>query len=245
MLVTKTIADFSSDGVALVRNALPTTLISKLKSLIFNASNKTSDSNEYSFTYNKAFSNGTDLAYKCKELQEFVSSSSIANMANEILGCKANYLRDQFFVKKEGTMHTPLHQDAHSLPYYCKECLAIWMPFHKVTDGPLIYKTKTHIGREPYIRPEYLDWVDFNELSTEGLSAGDISIHHGWTIHGSNSLKIPQNSTRMAWSIMYVSKDEYALKKEHKYDEIIDALDSDFLTRVKRIRDEINYRDYL
>lgn len=245
MLVTNTITDFSSDGVALVRNALSETLISKLKSLIFNASSKTSYSNKYSDTYNKAFVNGTDLAYKCDELQEFVSSSSITNMANEILGCKSNYLRDQFFVKKEGTMHTPLHQDAHSLPYYCKECLAIWIPFHKIINGPLIYKTKTHTSREPYIRPEYLDWGDFNELSTVGLSAGDISIHHGWTIHGTNSLKIPQNSARIAWSIMYVSQDEYALKKEHKYDKIIDIIDSSFLTRVKRIRNEIKDREYL
>ncbi|NMP12985.1 phytanoyl-CoA dioxygenase family protein, partial [Cyanobacteria bacterium 150SLHA] len=244
MLVSKNITDFSSQGVAIVRNALPVTLISKLNSLIVNASNNTSVSTDYSDTYNKAFSNGTDLAYKCNELQDFVSCSSISNMANEILGCKTNYFRDQFFVKKEGTMHTPFHQDAHSLPYYCKECLAIWIPFHKIISGPLVYKTKTHISREPYISPEYLDWVDFNELSTMGLSAGDISIHHGWTIHGSKNLKIPKFSTRMAWSIMYVSQDEYALKKEHEYDKVIDTIDSNFLSRVKRIRNEIKNRKY-
>lgn len=240
--------DFYQKGAIAVSNFLSLSEVEELSQAIQEALPSTLNSAAYSNEYAKAYLAGIDLALKNSSLHDWVNHSVISGLAEHILSTQPYYIRDQYFEKSPSLRGTPLHQDAYNLPFYCREVITIWIPLTKVAYSPLVFKLNTHLDRSPYPRPNTYDWSGFEEASTLGLQPGDLSIHHGWTVHGSNADGIESNQCqtvcRKAWAVMYASSTEYALEKEHPHDDLIRLQDSSFLELVKRTRKEILYRQF-
>ena len=199
---------------------------------------------DYSKDYSNAFINGIDLAKKSSSLRDLVDKK-IKPLADR-LNCnrQTKYVRDQFFNKANETRHTPLHQDAYSLPYYCNNVYTLWIPLVQVKSHPLLLLDRSHCHKKPHIRPEKDRQMKYSQSSTIGLKPGDVSVHDGWLIHGTKPNTVVSNQKRSAWSIIFADEDELAHKKEHIHDSQVAEIDPDFLKVIKRTRNEIATRIY-
>lgn len=214
----------------------------EIENFLTNSSNTTHT--DYSEEYSNAFTNGIDLAKKSSTLRELVDNKikPLADSLND--NRRTKYVRDQFFNKSNKTRHTPLHQDAYSLPYYCNNVYTLWIPLVEVKNYPLLLLDRSHCHKKPHIRPEKDREIKYSQSSTIGLKPGDISIHDGWLIHGTKPNMEVSNQKRSAWSIIFADEDELAHKKEHMFDSQVAKIDPDFLKVVKRTRNEIETRIY-
>ena len=241
---------FTKLGFATYSNLLPLLDVQDLENIIHDSLRVPADADIDINTqpYAKAFQSGIDLVLKNHTLSQWISNSPIPLLANYLLSTLTVLVRDQYFEKAPGLPSTPLHQDAYSLPYYCREVVTIWIPLTEVRYNPLIFKLGTHLARSPYPRPNAFDWSEYHEASTFGLQPGDISAHHGWTVHGSRdhciSSKAFGKPHRRAWAITYASATEYELRRCHPYDELMEMSDSNYLGLVRRTRNEILTRKY-
>lgn len=199
---------------------------------------------EYSKNYSDSFVNGIDLARKSRKLRELVDKKMRPLTESLNSNRPTKYVRDQFFKKTNNSRHTPLHQDAYSLPYYCDSVYTLWIPLVQVKSHPLLLLDKSHCQKIPHIRPDRDKELIYKKYSTINLRPGDMSIHDGWLIHGTQPNAIKSNQQRSAWSIIFADKEELALKKEHAHDEKVESIDSDFLRIVERTRNEIKNKIY-
>ena len=240
--------DFSKLGAATYSNLLSLRDVEDLENIIHDSLGVPTDIDLSTHPYAKAFLSGIDLVLKNPTLSQWISDSPIPLLANYLLSTQTVLVRDQYFEKGPALPSTPLHQDAYSLPYYCREVVTIWIPLTQVKYNPLIFKLGTHLDRSPYPRPNAYDWSEYREASTYGLQPGDISAHHGWIVHGSYNDSISSNDynepLRRAWAIMYASSAEYELKSSHPHDEFIEIADGNYLDLVRRTRNEILTRKY-
>lgn len=118
-------------------------------------------------------------------------------LAETILGEEAHVSGVEWFNKPPATDHiTPAHQDNY---YFClnpPQVLTIWMALDRVDEanGCLRYVTGSHLrGIRPHGRTQtlgfsqgILDYGTDEDLANEvptSLQPGDITIHHGNTIH--------------------------------------------------------------
>ena len=236
---------FRENGWIFVHNILSIEDIKLASQEIEYISNSLRDkSTNYSKGYSDSFVSGIDLAKKSIKLRELIDIKikPLSDKLNKNRPTK--YVRDQFFNKKSNSRHTPLHQDAYSLPYYCDSVYTLWIPFVHVKSHPLLLLDKSHWQKKPYIRPEKDKELKYEQYSTMNLRQGDISIHDGWLIHGTKPNVVELNQERSAWSIIFADEEELALKKEHIHDDKVRSIDSDFLRIVERTRNEIKNRIY-
>ena len=199
---------------------------------------------EYSKDYSDSFVSGIDLAKKSRKLRELVDEKMRPLTESLNNNRPTKYVRDQFFKKTNKSRHTPLHQDAYSLPYYCDSVYTLWIPLVHIKSHPLLLLDKSHCQKIPYIRPEKNKELKYKKHSTINLRPGDISIHDGWLIHGTKPNAIESSQQRSAWSIIFADEEELALKKQHVHDEKVESIDSDFLRVVERTRNEIKNSIY-
>lgn len=239
---------FTQMGCTAIRDFLSRSEVTSLSETLQKTLPSTVNNNTYSSDYAKAYLSGIDLALKNSSLQAWVTNSPISKLADHLLSTDTVFIRDQFFEKSPELLGTPLHQDAYSLPYYCREVATIWIPLTEVNFSPLVFKLKTHLERVPYPRPNTYDWTEVEEATTYGLQPGDVSIHHGWTVHGSRvdaSCQAQEEKVcRKAWAVMYASAKEYASSTSHPHDKWMKTQDNEYLEIVQRTRKEILERKY-
>lgn len=245
-MAEKAISKFRENGWIFLHGVLNTEDIMLANQEIENISKNASytTNSDHSKDYSNAFINGIDLAKKSTALRDLVDKK-IKPLADSLnFNRQTKYVRDQFFNKSNETRHTPLHQDAYSLPYYCNNVYTLWIPLVQVKSHPLLLLDRSHCNKRPHIRPEKDKQIKFNQFSTIGLKPGDISIHDGWLIHGTKPNTVVSNQKRSAWSIIFADAEELAHKKEHIYDSQVEKIDPDFLKVIKRTRNEIATRIY-
>jgi ectoine hydroxylase-related dioxygenase (phytanoyl-CoA dioxygenase family) len=103
--------------------------------------------------------------------------------------------------KPSGGAGTPLHQDLTYLPLDSDRSVALWIPLTDIEAdmGPLIFASGSHaVGA---IDDPASARGRFKFMQTGPMKAGDISVHLGWTIHG--SLKNASGRQREAFGISY------------------------------------------
>ncbi|MES2794223.1 MAG: phytanoyl-CoA dioxygenase family protein [Planctomycetota bacterium] len=131
-------------------------------------------------------------------------------LAESILGEEAHASGVEWFNKPPATNHiTPAHQDNY---YFClspPQVLTIWMALDSVDEenGCLRYVTGSHLrGIRPHGRTQTLGFsqgiLDFgtdedyaNEVPV-ALQPGDMTVHHGNTIHRADANQSPTRNRR-------------------------------------------------
>jgi phytanoyl-CoA hydroxylase len=143
----------------------------------------------------------------------------IKNIAEQVLGGDVEPQWVQYFAKpaKVG-LSSPFHQDNF---YWCVnpcKTITFWISLSEITKdmAPLIYYKKSHLlgkiqhensfspGSSQKVRDEILETLGQENKISYNYSPGDASIHHGWSVHGSEANL--SNKSRRGISIWYKEK---------------------------------------
>ena len=157
--------------------------------------------------------------------KDYAFESPAAAIAARLLGAeKVHLLFDQFLVKEPNTpVHTSWHQDGPSWPIHGEEALSLWMALDDVTleNGGMKYARGSHKGPH-YGAKTNLVRHSFDAKNTKGpfcpdfdkefpeqilqwdVKAGDVLVHHMWTVHGA-AANSSGNNRRRAHTTRWVS----------------------------------------
>ena len=113
-----------------------------------------------------------------------------ARIAAELLGVEqVRYLHASAYYKVKGAPEAHWHQDLWFMPLPGDALVTLWIPLCDVdeTMAPLVYAVGSHRGGLMKL-PESFDpnpssGLEFSEPVV--LQAGDLTAHHGWTLHAS------------------------------------------------------------
>jgi Phytanoyl-CoA dioxygenase (PhyH) len=136
------------------------------------------------------------------EVVRIITSARLGEIAARLLGVEGvRVMHFSGLVKPAGEPGTPLHQDLSYLPIDTDRNLTIWIPLTdiEVDMGPLIFASGSHTAGQ--IDDPVSVRGRFPFMHTGPMKAGDVSVHLGWTIHG--SLKNASGRSRDAFGISY------------------------------------------
>lgn len=130
----------------------------------------------------------------------FVLAPRLGQIAADLMGVDAVRLfRDQSYFKGPGGANTPWHQDAYFMPLDSDQIVTMWIPLTDIVPelAPMSYVTGSH--HHGFIGPSNGDDDSMDAFEDEmrerglgihnyqRLSAGDVAVHSGWTMHSSRS----------------------------------------------------------
>ncbi|NQV41892.1 MAG: phytanoyl-CoA dioxygenase family protein [Candidatus Marinimicrobia bacterium] len=197
-------------------------------------------------TYNRAFTQVTNLWQKSEIVKNFVFRSDLAEIAAKVMGVNGVRLyHDQALFKEAGGGATPWHVDQVYWPLDTVNACTFWIPLQTTPSemGTLSFARGSHLktgGREMVISDEseaffsqYVKDSGF-EVSADEFDLGDISIHAGWTVHhaGPNLTSIP----REVMTIIYMADDTRLLESPTK----TQYVDRDAFTPEVQLGEDIN-----
>ncbi|HEX4274037.1 MAG TPA: phytanoyl-CoA dioxygenase family protein [Bryobacteraceae bacterium] len=153
-------------------------------------------------------------------VKEFLTSPRLGEIAARLLGVDA--VRIMHFTgifKTPGSAGTPLHQDLTNLPLDTDRSLTLWIPLVDmgVDMAPMMFALGSHV--EGQIEDLWAARSRYPFRQSGPMKAGDISVHMGWTIHG--SLANGSANTREAFGISYFADGARIAKRHTKF---VDAL---------------------
>eukprot|EP00903_Cladosiphon_okamuranus_P014776 g13690.t1 len=144
-------------------------------------------------------------------IERIVLSPRLANVAAQLLGCKRVRLyQDSTFCKRPGDGPTRWHSDLNMAPLDCNDFVTAWIPLEAVParkDGgsPLVFASRSH---RDFALNHWQDsrlWEDltgrYPKRDHAPLAAGDITWHHGWTLHSSPGNA--RDTPRVALAVSY------------------------------------------
>ena len=147
-------------------------------------------------TYGKAFLQSFNLWRSDSTIAEFVLAPRFAAVAAELLGVDGVRLyHDQGLFKEPQGGRTPWHQDQFYWPLSSDQTVTVWIPLVDVPAkvGSMTFVDGSHRmgdlrGREisDASDEEFGRLIGEQGLSTTthgALAVGDVTFHHGWTIH--------------------------------------------------------------
>lgn len=205
---------FWLDGVACVRGALSRNWIDQLRGAVDEVMADPSDmsrdladesaSNEGGGVgrfYNEIFP-----ARRNEDMWDFIENSPIGEIAAIALNSRfVRYFNDHLLVKEPGTgVETLWHQDLPYFPCDGRKVCSVWVALDQVTqeNGAVNYVKGSHLSGmlytpqnfgtgEPYDTDEFdglppdvdADPLSYPTICYE-LEPGDVTIHHGCTLHG-------------------------------------------------------------
>lgn len=154
------------------------------------------------------------------DVARFLTSAKLGEIAARLLGVDA--VRIMHFTgifKDVGSAGTPLHQDLTNLPLDTDRSLTFWIPLMDIEGdmAPMMFANGSHV--EGQIEDLWGARARYPFRQTGPLKAGDISIHMGWTIHG--SLKNTSRQAREAFGISYYADGARIAMRHTKF---VDAL---------------------
>jgi len=139
----------------------------------------------------------------------------LAEPAAQLLGVESvRAYQDSLFWKRAEDGPTPWHVDARMAPFDTSAILTFWIPLHDVAadGGGLAFCSKTHADYAlPYWNGGPESWPDgmledrYSETDVVDympLAEGDVTVHHGWTMHCADPSS--SRSDRMALAVSYV-----------------------------------------
>lgn len=149
-------------------------------------------------------------------------SAKLGRIAAELLGVPSVRLyQDAVFWKRSGDGQTPWHADLCMAPLDTNHFVTFFCPLRALPAGrhapSLRFASGSHRDFSlPYWFADELNSMDLSIRYPESghgeLRLGDVTAHHGWTLHSSPA--VPEESRgRMALSISYVASDARVLPK--------------------------------
>ena len=171
--------------------------------------------------------------------REFIMSKRFAKIAADLMGCeKARIYQSCVFVKEPGMAETNWHSDLNMVPLDTNEFITLWIPLRSLDeeDAALHFASRSHRDFAlPYWRTlegmEDLEARGYEIETYEELDLGDLTAHHGWTLHWSPPQ--PEDSApRYALSICYFADGARRMSTEN-------------LRRVPHDEDEWSYDEWL
>ena len=165
-------------------------------------------------TYEKAFTQITNLWQENEVVKELIFSKRLARIAAELMGVAGVRLyHDQALYKEPGGGITPWHADQYYWPLSTENTCTAWIPLQAVPRemGPLAFSERTHhfeIGRDLAISDESEDMIQKAlaeqnfELESGPFDLGEVSYHSGWTFHraGANTT----DDVRAVMTVIYM-----------------------------------------
>ena len=149
----------------------------------------------------------------CASARRLACSARLVHSAAALLGVEPARVRlyqDALFVKRPGDAHTSWHADLSMTPLDCNDFLTMWVPLAAVparADGgsALDYATASHRDLSLHYWGQDTDNLDgrFALADHGALAAGDVSVHHGWLLHGAPPLPPSATLPRAAIAISY------------------------------------------
>lgn len=176
-------------------------------------------------TYGKAFLQIFNLWQKDAEIQTFVFSKRLGQIASELMQVEGvRMYHDQALFKEAGGGITPWHADQYYWPLNTDKTVTAWIPLQEVPleMGPLEFSACSHAiveGRELAISDnseaiiqEKLRVTDFKHI-IEPFELGEVSFHSGWVFHraGANNTE----KTRRVMTVIFMDKNMKLKKPEN------------------------------
>lgn len=178
-------------------------------------------------TYERAFLQIMNLWRENDEVQEFVFSRRLAQIAADLMGVEGVRLyHDQALYKEPSGGITPWHADQFYWPLASPKTVTVWIPLQEtpMEMGPLAFaegSQHVEIGRDIEISD------DSEKILSEALQAqnfpmndtpfalGEVSFHAGWTFHraGPNV----SNRPRKVMTMIYMDKDQVVMTPRNSY----------------------------
>lgn len=200
---------FRRDGHLLVRRVLPRELVVAARPHMLEALARppeaalSKDAREDA--YARAFRQLTDLGHADAMVRAFAYGRRVLRMAADLMGARAVRLFcEDWLIKDPGASITPWHQDESVFPFDAEQTITCWIPLQDVGtgEGLMRYASGSHrLGLADIedisdtSEREYERIIEQNGLSVDTqppVLTGDVSFHHGRTIHGA----FPNESNR-------------------------------------------------
>lgn len=155
-----------------------------------------------------------NLRWRDPQVNGFVTARRFARLVAELLDVPAlRLMRDQSYFKAPGADATPWHQDAHWIPLDTDKIATLWLSLVDMsTDmGAIQFMSATHregalgtSSRDPVAMRQFAQRMKsrgFTVSSASNLSAGDATVHAGWTLHAAPSNRSAHH--RQAYVMVY------------------------------------------
>lgn len=195
------IAAFRRDGHLLVRRALRRDLVLAARPPMLAALStppqEASSKDAREDAYARAFRQITDLGHHDPTVRAFTHGRRVLRMAADLMGVQAVRLFcEDWLIKEPGAGITPWHQDEVVFPFEAEQTITCWIPLQDVgsSDGLMRFATGSHRLGLAEIEDisdsserEYGRIIDRHGLTVDvqpPVFMGDVSFHHGRTIHG-------------------------------------------------------------
>jgi len=168
-------------------------------------------------TYGKAFLQIFNLWKEDEEIQKFIFSKRLAQIATQLMQVDGvRMYHDQALFKEGNGGFTPWHADQYYWPLSSDKTITAWIPLQKIDCemGPLEFSAGSHViseGRTLAISDESEQWIekrlrvtDFKKIS-EPFDWGEVSFHSGWIFHRAGPNRTTE--TRKVMTVIYMDKD--------------------------------------
>ena len=178
-------------------------------------------------TYERAFLQIMNLWREDTEVQEFVFSRRLAQIATDLMGVKGVRLyHDQALYKEPSGGITPWHAYQFYWPLASPKTTTVWIPLQEtpMEMGPLAFaegSQNVEIGRDIAISDDSetvlskaLQAQNF-PMNDTPFALGEVSFHAGWTFHraGPNVSDRP----RKVMTMIYMDKDQVVMAPRNRF----------------------------
>ena len=178
-------------------------------------------------TYERAFLQIMNLWREDTEVQEFVFSRRLAQIATDLMGVEGVRLyHDQALYKEPSGGITPWHADQFYWPLVSPKTITVWIPLQEtpMEMGPLAFaegSQNVEIGRDIAISDDSetvlskaLQAQNF-PMNDTPFALGEVSFHAGWTFHraGPNVSDRP----RKVMTMIYMDKDQVVMAPRNRF----------------------------
>jgi len=151
-----------------------------------------------------------NLHRKSAKLRELAMSPRFSFWASRLLGVsQVRLYQDALFMKRPGDGATDWHSDLGLAPFDTNSFLTFWLPLTPVPPrggSSLVYAIGSH---RDFALPFHGDLDEdlsgrYKVRSTGSILPGDVSIHHGWTLH--SAAAVPSDGPlRWAWTLGFMA----------------------------------------
>lgn len=222
------VREFERDGITCVRGALTEGQVEQLRR---DVENSLADEKQIVIDYesSRKFVNGLYFWTRNQGIRALLCDSHLPALAATLMGSrKVNLFYDQLFIKEPGTPNfpTPWHNDQ---PYWIvkgQQVVSFWLALDPVTkqSGAVEFVRGSHrwerwfqprsfSGENKYERNEAFEpMIDIDaqrdrfDIVHYDLAPGDMTVHHGMTVHGAGGNNT-NTTRRRGYSVRYTGDD--------------------------------------